>query len=86
MFKNFEPHSFITEGVAYHDAVGIPTKKQLKPNAIPTIFPKPDGGNSQQTTPLQRPASERRKRKAVSTSIKNLMIKQSILKAMFYII
>ena len=39
--KHFEPHSFITEGVWYRDAVGIPAKKQLKPNAIPTIFPKP---------------------------------------------
>lgn len=84
--KHFEPHSFITEGVRYRDAVGIPAKKRLKPNAIPTIFPKPDGGNSQQTTPSQRPASERRKRKAVSTSYTNLMIKQSILTAMFYII
>ena len=53
---------------------------------MPTIFPKPDDGNSQQTTPLQRPASERRKQNAVSTSYKNLMIKHSLLKAMFYII
>ena len=53
---------------------------------MPTIFPKPDGGNSQQTKPSQRPASERRKQKAVSTSYKKLMIKHSLLKAMFYII
>ena len=53
---------------------------------MPTIFPKPDDGNSQQTTPSQRPASERKKQKAVSTSYKNLMIKHSLLKAMFYII
>ena len=53
---------------------------------MPTIFPKPDDGSSQQTTPSQRPASERRKQKAVSTSYKNLMIKHSLLKAMFYII
>ena len=56
------------------------------PTQSHTIFPKPDGGNSQQTTPPQRPASERRKQKAVSTSYKNLMIKQSILTTMFYII
>ena len=65
--KHFEPDCFITEGVRYRDAVGIPAKKRLKPNSIPTIFHKPDGGSSQPTTPSQRPASERRKRKAVST-------------------
>ena len=65
--KHFEPDCFITEGVRYRDAVGIPAKKRLKPNAIPTIFPKPNGGSSQPTTPSQRPASERRKQKAVST-------------------
>ena len=55
--KHFEPHSFIIEGVWHCDAVGILAKKRLKPNAMPTIFPKPDDGNSQQTTPSQRPAS-----------------------------
>ena len=74
------------KSVRYCIGFEIPSKKQLKPNAIPTTLPKPNGGNSQQTTPSQRPASERRKRKAVSTSYKNLMIKQSILKAMFNII
>ena len=65
--KHFEPDCFITEGVRFRDAVGIPAKKRLKPTAIPTIFPKPDdSGSSYLTTPLQRPASERRKRKAVS--------------------
>ena len=58
---------FVTEGVWYRDAVGIHAMKRLKPNSIPTIFHKPDGGSSQPTTPSQRPASERRKRKAVST-------------------
>ena len=66
LFEAFEPDCFMTEGVRYRDAVKIPAKKRLKPNAIPTIFPKPDGGSSQPTTPSQRPASERRKRKAVS--------------------
>ena len=45
--KHFEPHSFITEGVQHCDAVGVFSKKQLKPNTMPIIFPKPDGGNSQ---------------------------------------
>ena len=73
--KHFEPDCFITEGVHYCDAVGIPAKKRLKPNAIPTIFPKAsDGGSSQPTTAPQRPASERRKRKAVSNKHYNNVI------------
>ena len=48
--KHYELHNYITEEVWYHDTVGIPAKKRLKPNAIPTIFPKPDGDNSQPTS------------------------------------
>ena len=62
--KHFKPNCFKTEGVQYCDTDGIPAKKQLKPNAIPTIFPKPNGGSSQPTTGLQRPALEGRKQKA----------------------
>ena len=76
--KHFEADCFITEGVRYRDAVGLPAKKQLKPNAIPTIFPKPDVGSSKPTTPSQRPASERRKRKAVSTWNKIYLLKTFI--------
>ena len=65
--KHFEADCFITEGVRYCDAVGLPAKKQIKPHGIPTIFPKPDVGSNQLITSSQRPASERRKRKAVST-------------------
>ena len=66
--KHFEPHCFATEGSRFRDAVGIPAKKRLKPDAVPTIFPRPihaglDAG-SRQTTP--RPAAEKRLRKAVS--------------------
>ena len=68
--KHFEPDCFITEGVRFRDAVGIPAKKRLKPNAIPTIFPRSsDSVSSHLTTPLLRPASERQKRKAVSIYI-----------------
>ena len=38
--KHFEPDCFVTEGARYCDAVGIPAKKWIKPNAIPTIFLK----------------------------------------------
>ena len=64
--KHFEANCFVTEGVRFRDAFGMPAKKRLKPDAIPTIFPKP-GDSSKQVTP-GRPASERRKQKAISTT------------------
>ena len=64
--KHFEANCFVTEGVRFCDVFGMPAKKRLKPDAIPTIFPKP-GDSSQQVTP-GRPTSERRKRKAISTT------------------
>ena len=33
--KHFEDHSFVTEGVRYHKAMGIPTVKRLKPDTVP---------------------------------------------------
>ena len=65
--KHFEQECFAVEGSRYRDAVGIPAKKRLKPDAIPTIFPKLiHGGSSTPTAPTQRPTSEKRQRKAVS--------------------
>ena len=64
--KHFEANCFVTEGLRFRDVFGMPAKKRLKPDAIPTIFPKP-GDSSKQVTP-GRPTSERRKRKAVSTT------------------
>ena len=34
--KHFEQECFAVEGSRYRDAVGIPAKKRLKPDAIPT--------------------------------------------------
>ena len=67
--KHFEPNCFVTEGIRYHNTVEIPAKKWLKLNSTPTIFPKSTDGNSQSTTPSQRPASKRHKRKAVSLTL-----------------
>ena len=39
--KHFEQDCFVVEGVRYREAMGIPAQKRLKPNAIPTIFPRP---------------------------------------------
>ncbi|XP_065895298.1 uncharacterized protein [Dysidea avara] len=69
--KHFEPECFNTEGRLYREEMGIPAKKPcLKPDAIPTVFPKPirSGSSSnscQVSTQSRRPASERRKQKAI---------------------
>ena len=44
--KHFEPDCFKTEGSRYRDEVGIPAKKRLKPDAVPTIFPLSIHGGS----------------------------------------
>ena len=65
--KHFETDCFVAEGSRYRDEMGIPAKKRLKPDAIPTIFPKSIyGGSSAPSAPSQRPTSERRQRKSVS--------------------
>ena len=66
--KHFEPDSFATEGVRYRDAIGLPTKKRLKPEAIPTIFPCSIHSGERPTTPPPRLAAEKRQRQAVSSS------------------
>ena len=36
--KHVKPNSFASKGVHYCDAIGLPMKKCLKPDAIPTII------------------------------------------------
>ena len=38
--KHFEDHCFVTEGVRYRESMGVPALKRLKPDAVPTIFPR----------------------------------------------
>ena len=38
--KHFEDHCFITEGVHYHESMGVPALKQLKPDAVQTLLPR----------------------------------------------
>ena len=65
--KHFEPECFALEGARYQDAAGIPVKKHLKPDAVLTIFTRSiHSGSSGPSVPSRRPASEKRKRKAVS--------------------
>ena len=65
--KHFEDHCFITDGVRYREAMGVPTVKRLKPDAIPTIFPRYIhylGGACR--TSHTRPSSIRRQQRSVS--------------------
>ena len=65
--KHFEDHCFVTEGVRYCEAMGVPTVKRLKPDAVPTIFPRSiDYLESTSSTPTSRPLSERRRQRSVS--------------------
>ena len=45
---------FVTEGSRYRDEAGMPVKKRLKPDAVPTIFPLSihGGGSGRSKTPL----------------------------------
>ena len=64
--KHFEPGCFVTEGSHYRDKYGIPSKKRLKSDAVPTKFPKPTHGSKPAAAPPSRPAAEKQQRKAVS--------------------
>lgn len=64
--KHFEPQCFVTEGVRYRDAIGLPTKKRLKPDAIPTLFPCSIHSTGRPTTPPPRRVAEKRQRQAVT--------------------
>ena len=50
--KHFEPDCFVIEGSRYRDKLGIPSKKRLKPDAVPTIY-KPTHGSEPATDPQQ---------------------------------
>ena len=65
--KHFHPDCFVTEGARYRDAMGLPTKKRLKSDAIPTIFPSSIHSGDRPSTPPPRPAAEKRQRQAVSS-------------------
>jgi len=58
--KHFEPDYFAVTGSCYQDAVGIPPKKCLKLDTVPTIFPRSiHDGSSGASVPSQRPTSEK---------------------------
>ena len=61
----------MTEGSHYRDEVGIPAKKRLKPDAVPTIFPLSihGGGTGRPGTPPPRLAAQKQQRQAVNKNI-----------------
>ena len=67
--KHFEQDCFIVEGIRYREDMGIPAKKRLKPNAIPTKFTRPTHGESSRPTPpRKRTAYEKRQQQKVSVN------------------
>ena len=65
----FEADCFVTEGVWYHDSIGLPTKKRLKAGTIPTIFPSTIHGAGRSSSPPSRRAAEKQQRQAVSSEM-----------------
>ena len=67
--KHFKEDCFMTEGVRFCDALGIPVQKCLKADAVPTIFARIvdqlDAGSSS-CTPSSPPLSEKRVQRSVS--------------------
>ena len=71
--RHFAEDCFVTEDVHFRDEMGMPTAKRLKPDAVPTIFPRSidyvEPSNSSKTSvhkPAGRPLSEKRQQKSVS--------------------
>ena len=65
--KHFEDHCFVTEGVCYLEAMGVLTVKWLKPDTVPTIFPRSiDYLESTSSTPTSLLLSDQQKQKSVS--------------------
>ena len=65
--KHFEDHCFVTEGVRYSEAMGVPTVKRLKPDTVSTIFPRSINYlESTSSTPTIRPLSEQQKQRSIS--------------------
>ena len=66
--RHFTEDSFETEGSLYRDTFGIPAQKRLKPDAVPTVFPKSIDQlhTSSSSASHSRPLSERREQRSVS--------------------
>ena len=67
--KHFKEDCFVTEGVRYHDELGVLAQKRLKPDAVPTIFARStdyQNTGSNTSTLFGRQLSERREQKSAS--------------------
>ena len=56
--KHFKPKCFVT-GVHYRDAIRLPMKKRLKPDAMPTVFPRLIHSGGRPRTPPLKPVAEK---------------------------
>ncbi|XP_065920854.1 THAP domain-containing protein 5-like isoform X2 [Dysidea avara] len=65
--RHFTEDSFETEGSLYRDTFGIPAQKRLKPDAVPTVFPKSINQlhTSSSSASHSCPLSERREQRSV---------------------
>ena len=67
--EHFKDNNFITERVCFHDKMGIPTVKHLKPDIVATIFARSvnylQASSSQCSTTTTQPLSERRHQRLV---------------------
>ena len=67
--KHFKEDCFVTERVRFHEALRISAQKQLKTDAVPTVFAKSSDhvdASSSSYTACSRPLSERREQGSVS--------------------
>ena len=71
--KHFKEDCFVTEGVRYRDALGIPAQKCLKPDTVPMIFARSfDHQDTDGSSSCSRPLSERREQNLVSSYVRNM--------------
>ena len=65
--KQFEQDYFVVKGIHFHISMGIPAKKRLNHNDIPTIFNRPTHGESNKSrTPCKQTAYKKGQRKTIS--------------------
>ena len=71
--RHFAEDCCVTEGVRFRDEMGMPTAKRLKPDVVPSIFPRSidyvepsSSGKTSVHKPTGRPLSEKQQQKSVS--------------------
>ena len=68
MFKTFADDCLLPEGICFHDEMGMPMAKHLKPDVVTTVFAR----SINYLEPTSRPVFEKRQQKLVSCYIDNI--------------